>query len=68
MRLLLNGLNNDCMFLLVISHIFMHLVTHASIHKTHDDEGQKFLEPTPPRKVFYYYAQRAFTCKIADHE
>ena len=42
---------NGCMFLLVISHVFMHLVTHASIHKTHDEGRRKLLEPTPPRKV-----------------
>ena len=45
--------NNGCMFLLVISHFLIHVVTHASVHMTHD-EGRKFLEPTPPRKVFYY--------------
>ena len=41
----------------------MHLVTHASIHKTHD-EGWKFPEPTPPCKVFYFYAQRESTWKF----
>ena len=75
--ILLSGLNNGCMFLLVINHVFMYLVTHASIHKTHAvllsglnngcmfllviNHDQKLPKPTPPCKVFYFYAQRAFT-------
>ena len=55
--------NNGCMFLLVISHFLIHVVTHASVHMTHD-EGRKFLEPTCSHKVFYYYDQRVATCNF----